>query len=78
MIADNPDDAEQITLIRAHLAEEATRFQQGDFHDPEMIHGQDMAGLHTLMTSAGQIDIVYSDLPDGAQGAHRGGDGAAR
>ena len=39
VIADDPDDREQIALIRAHLAEEAERLQQGDFHDPAMIHG---------------------------------------
>jgi hypothetical protein len=47
--------------------EEAERFQGGDFHDPAMIHGDDMAGLHTLVTGADQISIVYSELPDGAQ-----------
>lgn len=67
VIADNPADSEQIVLIRSHLAEEAERFQQGDFHDPAMIHGDDMAGLHALMMGAGQIEITYSDLPDGAQ-----------
>ena len=37
-------DAGQIALIRSHLAEEAERFAAGDFHDPSMIHGEDMAG----------------------------------
>ena len=67
VIADDPDDTEQIELIRAHLAEEAARFQQGDFHDPAMIHGEDMAGLHELMMGAERITIDYSELPDGAQ-----------
>ena len=67
VIADNPTDTEQITLIRIHLAEEAERFQQGNFHDPQMIHGEEMAGLHALMMGADQIEIVYSALPDGAQ-----------
>jgi hypothetical protein len=60
-------DGEQIQLIRAHLAEEAGRFSQGDFHDPAMIHGEDMAGLHELVMGAGEINIVYSDLDDGGQ-----------
>lgn len=34
-----------VALIRSHLAEEAERFARGDFHDPAMIHGDDMAGL---------------------------------
>lgn len=67
VVADDPDDTEQIALIRAHLAEEAERFQQGDFHDPAMIHGEDMAGLHELMMGAERIAIDYSELPDGAQ-----------
>ena len=66
VIADDADD-EQIALIRAHLAEEAERFQQGDFHDPGMIHGEDMAGLHELTMGAARIQIVYGELPDGAQ-----------
>ena len=67
VIADDPADEEQIRLIRIHLAEEAERFQQGDFHDPAMIHGEDMAGLHDLMLGAERITLVYSELPDGAQ-----------
>jgi hypothetical protein len=60
-------DSEQIALIRAHLQEEATRFQAGDFHDPAMIHGENMAGLHELVTGADQMTIEYSELPNGAQ-----------
>jgi hypothetical protein len=67
VVADDPDDEEQIRLIRGHLLEEAERFREGDFHDPAMIHGEDMAGLHELMLGAGRIRIGYSELPDGAQ-----------
>ena len=67
VIADDPGDEEQIGLIRTHLAEEAERFQQGDFHDPAMIHGEDMAGLHELMLGAERITVTFSELPDGAQ-----------
>ena len=67
VIADDPADEEQIRLIRTHLAEEAERFQQGDFHDPTMIHGEDMAGLHELMLGAERIVIAYDESPDGAQ-----------
>jgi hypothetical protein len=66
VIADD-GDAEQIALIRAHLAEEAARFSQGNFHDPAMIHGEQMPGLHELMMGASQITIDYSELPAGAQ-----------
>ena len=66
IVSDDKDNA-QIQLIRAHLAEEASRFSQGDFHDPSMIHGEDMAGLHELVMGAGEITIIYSDLDEGGQ-----------
>ena len=60
-------DAEQIRLVRAHLEEEAAKFAQGDFHDPEMIHGNDMAGLHALVMGFERLVIVYSDTEEGGQ-----------
>lgn len=60
-------DAAQVELIRAHLAEEAKRFSRGDFHDPQMIHGENMAGLHQLMTGFQRINLEYSDIDNGAQ-----------
>ncbi len=60
-------DDEQIRLIHAHLRKEAEHFRHGDFHDPAMIHGDDIAGLHELMLGAERIKIAYSELPDGAQ-----------
>ena len=66
VISDDGDD-EQIALIRTHLEEEATRFAEGDFHDPAMIHGDDMPGLHTLVTRHDEMSIVYSEIDDGGQ-----------
>ena len=66
IVSDDKDSA-QVQLIRTHLAEEAGRFSAGDFHDPAMIHGEDMAGLHELVMGAGEITIVYSDLDQGGQ-----------
>ena len=60
-------DVEQIGLIKAHLAEEAKRFSQGDFHDPEMIHGENMAGLHELVTGYDKLSIEYTEIDQGAQ-----------
>lgn len=60
-------DSEQIALIRQHLVEEAQRFAKGDFHDPSMIHGEQMPGLHELMTGAENIRIEYSEIVDGGQ-----------
>ncbi len=66
VVSDDGDD-EQIRLIREHLAEQAQRFEKGDFHDPAMIHGKDMAGLHELMTGADRLSIVYNEIGDGGQ-----------
>lgn len=66
VVADD-NDSEQIRLIREHLTEEASRFQEGDFHDPAMIHGEDMAGLHELTTNADSLTITYSEIDGGAQ-----------
>ncbi|MDH3731982.1 MAG: aspartate carbamoyltransferase [Gemmatimonadota bacterium] len=66
VVADS-NDAEQIRLIRGHLSEEAARFARGDFHDPEMIHGHDMPGLHALVTGQDRLTIEYSEIERGAQ-----------
>ncbi len=60
-------DSEQVMLIREHLKEEAERFQKGDFHDPAMIHGENMAGLHELTTRSGELTIAYAELAEGGQ-----------
>lgn len=67
VVADDPDDADTIAQIRTHLAEQEERFAQGDFHNPQMIHGTAMPGLHERMMGADQIVIEYSELPNGAQ-----------
>jgi hypothetical protein len=66
VVADDPTDAEQVGLIRQHLAEEADRFVQGDYGDPATIHGQDMPGLSELEAGADDITVTLADLPDGA------------
>ena len=63
----NDNDPEQISLIQAHLQEEAQRFQQGDFDDPAQIHGDEMPGLATLRNSYEQVTVTFSTLSDGAQ-----------
>ncbi|MCB0088413.1 MAG: hypothetical protein KDE54_10915 [Caldilineaceae bacterium] len=67
VIVDEPGDTEQIALIRQHLAEEAERFAQGNFHDPSMIHGEAMPGLHELVMGAAKIHIEYSEIAEGGQ-----------
>jgi hypothetical protein len=65
--AKDPTNHEQIALIQAHLKEEAEKFQRGDFSDPAKIHGENMPGLAELKAGAGQLDVQYLPLPDGAQ-----------
>ncbi len=67
VVADVPTDAEQVALIRGHLEEEASAFRRGDLSDPAGIHGEDMPGLEELEAGAEEMDIRYSNLPDGAK-----------
>ena len=67
VVADDPNDAEQVALIREHLEEEADAFRRGDLSDPSEIHGEEMPGLKELEAKAEEIDIRNSDLPDGAK-----------
>ena len=66
VVADDPDDAEQVELVQEHLTDEADRFRRGDYADPAAIHGQDMPGLATLEEQAASIDVELELLPDGA------------
>lgn len=61
------DDQEQVALIRAHLRDEAERFSNGDFHHPEMIHGEGMPGLHELVAGYERLSVEYSETDRGAQ-----------
>lgn len=67
VIVNNLTDTENISLIRSHLAEEAEKFAEGNFHDPQMIHGEAMPGLHELMMGADKLTVEYTDIPEGGQ-----------
>jgi hypothetical protein len=73
-VVSDTGDPEQIALIRGHLREESGRFARGDFHDPAMIHGDDMAGLHDLMMGADRMTIEYTDVERGGQIRYASGD----
>lgn len=66
VVADQPDDAKQIDLIRTHLQQEAKAFGQGDFGDPAQIHGDSMPGLAILEEGYKRIEVRYRERPDGA------------
>ena len=67
VVADDPEDAGQVDLVRQHLAEEAERFSAGDYGDPASIHGDDMPGLAELEAGADAIEVAYDDTADGAR-----------
>jgi hypothetical protein len=68
VIAKDPSDTGQITLIREHLNMISKEFAQGNFSAPASIHGNDMPGLAELeKAKPGQLRIEYKELPDGAQ-----------
>ena len=66
VVADDPTDENSIEAIREHLAEEAAKFQIGDFSDPEAIHGAAMPGLAALKSGFDQIDVELFETADGA------------
>jgi hypothetical protein len=65
--ADDPDDAEQVALVREHLADEAERFAAGDFGDPAAIHGDEMPGLAELEAGHADVDVRYAEIPEGGR-----------
>jgi hypothetical protein len=65
--ADDPDDTEQVALVREHLAAEAERFRRGDFADPAAIHGDAMPGLAELEAGAAAVTIDLAEIGAGAQ-----------
>lgn len=77
VVAKNAADAEQIRLVREHLRELATRFEQGDFSGPSHIHGATMPGLAQLEAAKpGQVLVSYKDLRRGALLTFRSADPA--
>jgi hypothetical protein len=66
-VVSHDEDPDRVALIRAHLSDEAERFSRGDFHDPAMIHGDDMAGLHALAMGHERLRITYGEVARGAE-----------
>lgn len=76
VIAKDPNDSEQIGLIRQHLADISLRFQQGDFAKQRRIHGDDMPGLAELSNQYRSVRFAYRDLPNGAEIEYSAEEGA--
>lgn len=64
--ANDPRDAEQVRLVRSHLAEEAERFARGDFSNPARIHGNHMLGMGQLAAAGNALRVSYKEVPGGA------------
>jgi hypothetical protein len=71
VVADDPENEEQVGLVRAHLREEAERFQRGDFSDPAAIHGQDMPGIAALESGYEDVSVRVADVDGGARITYR-------
>jgi hypothetical protein len=67
MVRGDSTEPDQVRMIQHHLAQEAAKFQRGDFADPARLHGTAMPGLRELQEHARQIQIAYRALPNGAQ-----------
>ncbi|MGC7095096.1 hypothetical protein ACPZ19_10560 [Amycolatopsis lurida] len=78
VVADDPRDTTQITLIQQHLTAEVDRFRRGDFADPARIHGNEMPGLEALRAHGGRITIDYENTPDGARATYTADDADLR
>jgi hypothetical protein len=76
IVVSDDDDAQQISLIRAHLSAESARFSNGDFGSPEAIHGRDMPGLAVLRDRHAAIEVAYSEMPHGASITYKSQDNA--
>lgn len=72
--ANDPNDTQQIGLIRQHLAYEQTSFSSGNYTDPARIHGMDMPGVSELAAGYQHITVSYADLPAGGALDYRSDD----
>jgi hypothetical protein len=67
VIAKNPNDSAEVTLIQQHIQHEVMLFSAGNFSDPTSLHGDDMPGIKELAAGIALIKIEYAALPNGAQ-----------
>ncbi|HKH03556.1 MAG TPA: hypothetical protein VKA65_00220 [Acidimicrobiales bacterium] len=67
VVADDPSDAANVSLVREHLTDEAERFAAGDYDDPAAIHGEEMPGLAELEAGADRIDVAYAEADAGGR-----------
>ncbi len=74
VVAKQADDAWQVATVRAHLAEIAREFANGDFSDPRAIHGAEMPGLATLEAAGKRLNVMRVEIAGGAEIRYLGAD----
>jgi hypothetical protein len=68
IVAKDAADAQQISMVRAHLQLMRGRFEQGDYSGPAHIHGDAMPGLADLKAAKlGEIAVSYREVQGGAE-----------
>lgn len=68
VVANDPTDARQAGLVRAHLRDISDKFAHGDYSAPSRIHGDAMPGLAQLKAAQpGQVRIGYREVDGGAE-----------
>jgi hypothetical protein len=67
VVAKDPKDTEQISLIQQHLQYQAEQFQKGDYSNPAALHGQDMPGLKELADGTTLVTVAYAATPLGGE-----------
>ena len=65
--ANNPSDATSVAQIRAHLAEIATAFANGDFSAPFATHSETPVGVATLRELKEFVRYEYASAPNGGR-----------
>lgn len=76
IVVSDDGDAQQVALIRSHLAQEAAKFARGDFAAPQAIHGDEMPGLNVLRQHYSSIEVAYADIAAGGSITYRSQDRA--
>ena len=61
------NDTVQVVKVQSHLKKEYNLFSNGDFRDPETLHGMNMPGLKVLSQSKDKFKVHYKKLADGAR-----------
>ena len=61
------DDSAAIATIRSHLRQIVREFKSGDFHNPMLVHAQEVPGTATMATRRQKITYTYRDLPRGGE-----------